>query len=227
MDDMLDDSMAELEDALTGSITAVLRADQSKLEDDDDDDDDDGDFVEDAKATSSPAEASANTAKEQPEPEPTEIVEDDVTYTPVRKTTAKPERAKKRKAEPTLFDVRFVRSDNDADAKRSFRSDRVIYINVEHPNFQARLRKQRNGRVVLGPRIAAYLANELAQYYQAGYYDRFRLAAPGKDRHRLYEELLDTATELENHLCQKLSAKLPAKTFGESNVPSTDDNKTK
>ncbi len=117
------------------------------------------------------------------------------------------------------LDVRLVRSPaGEEAAKRSFRVDHTVYINVEHPQFRSRLRRDRAGKLTMGPRLEAYLANELALYFceaQDGRPQPGALPAPLRDPHLLYEGLLDSAVQLEQKLYQrKLAVKLNSTALG-------------
>jgi hypothetical protein len=218
MSAMADESMLDIEDLLSDSMQQL--ADESR-------------------PASEPQEQDQEDEQEQ-EPEPVAVaappgpVTDDggIEYEPLvradgaeaeERRRARAARARARRAKRLRdsggLDVRLVRSPaGDEAAKRSFRVDRTVYVNVEHPQFRSRLRRDRAGKLTMGPRLEAYLANELALYFceaQDGRPQPGALPAPLRDPHTLYEGLLDSAVQLEQKLYQrKLAVKLNSTALG-------------
>ncbi len=186
---------------------------------------------------SEPEPAPGDTAEPDAAP-PSEPVTDEggIKYEPlVRADGAEAEARRRRRAERARarraqrvrdsggLDVRFVKSPaGDEDIKRSFRVDRTVYLNTAHPQFCSRLRRDRTGKLTMGPRIEAYLANELALYFREVQDERPQpgaLPAPLRDPHALYEGLLDSAVQLEQKLYQrKLAVKLNNTALGRSDA---------
>jgi hypothetical protein len=197
---MVIDSMVDLENALGASMASLLDEDQRIMGDDEDEE-------------SAPTQQQVDKEDEEPELEvPKTIIDDDgVEYEPAH---PKPREKRPSKHKEGIYAVRMYRS-KDPKSKRSFLSEGTIFINVLHPAFSERLSLDRRSsvNVSLGPRLASYLSNELAQYYRQDFYDKFHLPVP-QERSKLYEELLDSSTVLEKRLFSKLAqTKVPAKVF--------------
>jgi hypothetical protein len=191
-----DESFAELEDILSKAVSEVSRIDSGARK---------ADNGEANDAVSSDIEGSGEHV-----PDDTEIKDDAATYTTIKsKKLATP----KVKADGSLppkkplprNEVRFVKAEVHGDElpKRSFAAGNCVYINIDHADFTTRVDKDGKGRLKFGPRVSAYLANELACHYRMNFYDKHRTAVPD-DRLSLYGELCDSVNKVEDSLTRKI-----------------------
>jgi len=203
MNSIRDDSLHNLEDVLSGSIADLFStdeeattSDESQGEDEEYEDEEEEEDDEDQLASDA----------EKVDPPPRKLTVEKVEYETLTTPRAPKRKPKDVKQDNRPYEIRFVKSEEEGSAaKRSFCVENVIYINVNHEEFKARLsKKQKSGTFEMGPRMAAYLANEMAQYYRSGFYDRFDVATP-TDRTQLYQELIDSAVSLESRLSSSLS----------------------
>lgn len=126
-------------------------------------------------------------------------------------TTSDKPRAASRAPRAPLFGIRFVSFPPSADlglgeaseaapVKRSRMVDNTIEVNVDHPDFQTRVRMRR-GRPRITERLGAYLSAVISSHYRDHWYTEH-----GKDppRAQLYEDMLSTLTQLEAALRRRL-----------------------
>lgn len=105
-----------------------------------------------------------------------------------------------------MFDVRFVYNENETDGAegvQSFYSDGSVYINTAHREFTERSELDSKGRPKFGPRLAAYLSLELAQYYQIEYFRK----NPHEDtlnKQELFNRVVATANSVEKTLNSRM-----------------------
>ena len=66
-----------------------------------------------------------------------------------------------------------------------------------------RVEKNNKGRLKFGPRVSAYLANELAVHYRMNFYDKHGTAVPD-DRLNMYSDLCDSVNKVESSLTRKI-----------------------
>jgi len=107
---------------------------------------------------------------------------------------------------PTVYDIQFVKSE-DTQA-RSYLIDKVISMNTSNLDYQSRLLKDKNGMLKFGPRMASYLANELARYYMDEKYTKLGLVPP-EAREELYDDLVTSANRIENVVIRNLGSFKP------------------
>ena len=87
----------------------------------------------------------------------------------------------RRSSSPSGFAIQFVRATPDATSEnlqsstdeeedstmRSFRASDTVYVNVNHPHFTRRLRRDKSGRLQFDARLCAYLATEVATQFHS------------------------------------------------------------
>jgi len=114
------------------------------------------------------------------------------------------------------FAIQFVRApetststyrrtdENDEDDRtmRSFRASDTIYVNVTHPHFTRRLRRDKSGRLQFDARLCAYLATEVATQFHSSKKDD---TAENVSKEQLYHILNDSVNNLEYRLFQKMN----------------------
>ena len=193
-----DEKFAELESILSKVVSEVSRQDSRILKGDGDGDADDDGSDEGAHDRT---------------PDDTEIVDGDTTYTTIKskpvneeaKPAAAANKTQKKPPPKPRHEIRFVRAESLADgtAKRSFAAGTCVNININHSDFMDRVEHDAKGRLKFGPRVSAYLANELAVHYRMDFYDKHNTMVPD-DRLNLYGELCDSVNQVESSLTRKI-----------------------
>jgi len=113
-------------------------------------------------------------------------------------------RGKKLAPAPEEFAVRLVRGLPDHSRERSRLVGSVIYVDADHPDFQARWRQTRQGAFKVDERLCGYLATVVSSHYRERAYQA--ASRSRVDYAQAYEEMIGTYCRLE----EGLRAVLPA-----------------
>uniref|UniRef100_A0A7S2SL75 Histidine kinase/HSP90-like ATPase domain-containing protein n=1 Tax=Mucochytrium quahogii TaxID=96639 RepID=A0A7S2SL75_9STRA len=128
-----------------------------------------------------------------------EVEKEGVVYKTVRKNPPKPQEG--------LYDIRLVETsydDSNGEPLRSFCTDKTIFVNVSHEDFQSRVAVDKLGKLSYTPRLSAYIANELAVYYQDEKVERLKLE-PKTENSDLYRDLIGSINKLEDRIRHRLA----------------------
>merc|ERR1711959_443498 len=109
------------------------------------------------------------------------------------------------------FRMVFVNDLKDAkgEPKRAQLIGDDVYINVQHPDFEGRVKYgQKSGRMQISERLCSYLANIAAAAYKANMIQRSRegLKKYNDSHFQLFDEILDLEFAIENQLRKYLPA---------------------
>lgn len=124
---------------------------------------------------------------------------------------------KTRRPSTSGFSIQFVRApdmnstttsanlesydeDEEKNTMRSFRASDTIYLNVSHPHFTRRLRRDKSGRLQFDARLCAYLATEVATQFHTSKDSDQTLS-----KEQLYHVLNDSVNDLEFRLYKKIN----------------------
>ncbi|GBG31269.1 Hypothetical Protein FCC1311_074902 [Hondaea fermentalgiana] len=204
-----EDTLSELENTLLDTAADLLRMDEETFLSSED-----LAAAEEAAATAERDRKQVEENDSEPESDTNtseRVIRDEVEYSPiVREKRERTHEARKtrRKSDP-LFEIRFVHaatSDPDAVPQRSFMADKMLYMNVDHEDFRSRLEKDRNGNHVIGPRLTAYLSNEIAVHHRLAFDALHKLDRTSMGMSDSYERLVASINNLENKLTPSVSA---------------------
>lgn len=193
IDMTVEDTLSDLEDTLRDSMASLLEQDEQGL---DPLEDDDTEFSESRELPIDDNKDDA-TAADIKNNEPISV--DNVDYEPVVRKTPEERQQRKKKQKDGLFQIQFVRArsdDPDVVPKRSFVTDRNLYVNIDHADFQARLEKDREGEYRVGPRVVSYLCNEMATHHRLTF-DHMHKIDMTASQEDSYESLVDSINKLE------------------------------
>ena len=137
----------------------------------------------------------------------------DVTVDGVKYKSLSTKRTRRSSSTPG-FAIQFVRATPDATSEnlqsstdeeedstmRSFRASDTIYVNVNHPHFTRRLRRDKSGRLQFDARLCAYLATEVATQFHSS-----QDSDENASKEQLYHVLNDSVNNLEYRLFKKMN----------------------